>query len=107
MQYAHLEVGEDYQGLSGFYTPLKELRLQQDGREVLCVIGMAVVESACCGGGSFGYATVPGYILSWKDSRNESGLAVSEVEPIHDDATKRELARTIRETEFIQNIDFW
>jgi hypothetical protein len=107
MEYVHLELGEDLQGLAGYYTPLKELRLETNGREVLCVIGMSVVESACCGGGTFGYATVPGYILSWKERTNDNGLAVSRVEPVTDEMVKREVSTKIREGENIFNIDFW
>jgi hypothetical protein len=107
MEYVHLEIGEDVHALAGYYTPLKELRLPHNGREVLCVIGMSCVESACCGGGTCSYATVPGYIMSWKESKNESGLPVSQVEPVADDAAKRAIAKTIKETENIFNIDFW
>jgi hypothetical protein len=107
MEYVHLELGKDLQGLAGYYTPLKELRLESDGREVLCVIGMSVVESACCGGGTFGYASVPGYIVGWKERTNEHGLAVSRVEPVTDMATRREISAKIKETESIFNIDFW
>ena len=106
-EYVHLEIGEDVHGLAGYYTPLKEFRLQHNGREVLVVIGMSTVESACCGGGSCGYAIIPGYIVTWKEGKNESGLPVSQVEPIEDAMTKREIAKTVRETECIFNIDFW
>ena len=107
MEYVHLEVGKDVTALAGYYTPLKELRLKHDGKEVLCVIGTSAVESSCCGGGVCGYAIVPGYIMNWKDRRNEEGLAVSDVEPIADKTTQQEIARTIRETEHIQNVSFW
>jgi hypothetical protein len=108
MEYVHLEVGENVNALAGSYTPLKELRLEHNGREVLCVIGMSTVEGACCNlDGSYGYAIVPGYIVTWKDRKNDSELAVSEVEPIADEMTKREIAGIIGEAEAIQNIDFW
>ena len=107
MEYVHLQQGEDQQGLAGYYTPLKELRLEINGREVLGVIGISVVESACCGGGIFGYATVPGYILGWKEKTNDNGLAVSRVEPVTDETVKREVSAKIRETESIFNIDYW
>ncbi len=108
MEYVHLEVGENVNALAGSYTPLKELRLEHNGREVLCVIGMSTVEGACCNlDGSYGYVIVPGYILNWKQKENETGLPVSDVETIADEMTKREIARIIGEAESIQNIDFW
>jgi hypothetical protein len=107
MEYVHQELGQDIQSISGTYTPMKELRLPEDGRDVLCVIGMAVVDTACCGSGSFVYATVPGYIVSWKDGKGPAGGSVSQVEPITDDAAKREISRVLRETEGIYNVNFW
>ena len=107
MEYVHLEMGQDITALAGYYTPIKELRLKYDGKEVLCVIGTSTVESSCCGGGICGYAIVPGFIVNWKSKTNEDGLAVSEIETIDDKDIQIEITKTIRETEHIQNISFW
>jgi hypothetical protein len=50
---------------------------------------------------------VPGYILKWQKGKNKNGLPISEVEPIDSDAAKRAIAKTIRDTESVGNIDFW
>lgn len=107
--YAHLELGQDIESISGTYTPLKELRLKQNGRDVLYVVGTSVVDTACCGSGSFIYAIVPGYVVSWKGKQDESGLSVSEVEPIGDEVVKHEIAQAIKEAENIEkyNVNFW
>jgi len=84
------------------------VRLKYNGKEVLYVIGSSTLDSTCCGGGgSCGYAVVPGYVLKWQKKKNKDGLPVSEVEPVADEATRRAIGRTIRETENIGNIDFW
>ncbi|UCG82878.1 MAG: hypothetical protein JSW38_11960 [Dehalococcoidia bacterium] len=106
MDYVHQELGQEIQSISGTYTPLKELRLEHNGGDILSVIGSSVVDTACCGSGSFLYATVPGYIVAWKERTNESGLAVSQVEPVRDEATKREISKALRETENIYNVNF-
>jgi hypothetical protein len=107
--YAHLELGQDIESISGTYTPLKELRLKQNGRDILYVVGTSVVDTACCGSGSFIYAIVPGHVVSWKGKQDESGLSVSEVEPIGDETIKHETAQAIKEAENIEkyNINFW
>ena len=106
--YVHQKLGEDVQSISGTYTPQKELRLKYNGKDVLCVIGMAVVDTACCGSGSFLYATIPGYVVNWKGSKNESGLAVSQVKPIEDEHARQEVARIVKEAQdiFTHNVNF-
>ncbi len=106
-EYVHLQLGEDIEFLAGYYTPLKELRLKHNGREVLCVIGASAVESSCCGNRSGSYAMVPGYLVNWKFKKNEAGLSISEVEPVTDETTKKDISGTIKETECIWNVDFW
>jgi len=107
-KYTHLELGKDMAtGISGYYTPQKEVRLKYNGREVLYVIGQAVVESSCCGIGSWIYAIVPGYIVSWQNTKNDAGLPVSEVEPISDEETRENLRRLIQTNETASLVGFW
>ncbi len=108
-EYTHLDLGEDYAtGPAGHFALHKEGRLRYDGREVLCVIGQAVVESSCCGvPGSWGYALVPGYIVNWKNKRNEAGLPVSEVEPISDEKVREHIRHTIESDEGVPQVEFW
>ena len=106
MDYIHQELGQEIQSISGTYTPLKELTIKHNGKDVLCVIGNSVVDTACCGSGSFLYATVPGYVLKWKDRKNKAGLPVSEIEPIRDEMAKRKARENLRETESIYNVSF-
>ena len=109
VEYVHIGLGEEVTALAGFYSPLKELRLKHNGREVLCITGICSVESSCCGSHSFHYAIVPGYVVTWKGKKNGAGFPVSEVEPLTDEPTKREIASTIRETEGIlePSVEFW
>ena len=106
-EYTHLKLNEDVRSTTGYYTPQKEVRLKYNNREVLYVIGQAVIESSCCGTGSWGYAIVPGYILNWQNKRNESGLPVSAVEPISDKATRDDISQIIKEVEIVSQIQFW
>ncbi|TET76838.1 MAG: hypothetical protein E3J42_00990 [Dehalococcoidia bacterium] len=109
VEYVHQQLGEEVTALAGFYTLLKESRLKHNGREILCITGMCSVESSCCGRRSFYYAIVPGYVVTWKGKKSEAGLPVSEVEPVTDEMTKREIVATIEETDGVlkPNIEFW
>jgi len=107
LKYTHLGLNKDVTCVAGFYTPKKEVRLKYNNREVLYIIGQAVIESSCCGVGSWGYALVPGYIVSWQSETSDSGLPVSEVEPISDEALRNDIRRIIKEAENISQIEFW
>ncbi len=107
--YVHLELGREIESISGTYTPLKESTLKLNGRDILYAVGTAVVDTACCGAGSLLYATVPGYVVNWKGREDESGLSVSQVEPIEDKKIKREIVQALKEAESINsnNVNFW
>jgi len=106
-EYTHLKTGEEIPCIAGYYTPRKEVRIDYNGRQVLYVVGQAVIESSCCGIGSWGYVLVPGYILDWQNRTNEAGLPVSTVEPVSDRTAREEIGQIIRETEAISQINFW
>ena len=107
LDYTHLPVDEDVTCVAGYYTPLKEVRLKYNGREVLYVVGQAVIESSCCGIGCWGYVLVPGYIINWQERANDVGLPVSEVEPISDKTVQASIRRIITEAESIPQVEFW
>ena len=106
-KYTHQELNKDVNCIAGFYTPLKEVRLKYNSREVLYIVGQSVIESSCCGIGSWGYAIVPGYIVNWQNKTNEAGLPVSEVETVSDKAIRADISRTIKQVETVSQIDFW
>ena len=107
-EYTHLKLDEDYAtGIAGYYTPQKEVRLKYNSREILYVTGQAVIESSCCGIGSWGYVTVPGYILDWQSKENEVGLPVSDIEPISDEEAQNNIRQIIQTSEVISQIEFW
>ena len=107
LEYTHTKLEEDLYCPAGYYTPLKEVRLKYNHREVLYVVGHAAMESSCCGIGSWAYALVPGYIVNWQNTTNEASLPVSEVEPISDKAMRENIRQIIEEAESISRIEFW
>ena len=107
VKYTHPKLNEDSYFIAGYYTPQKEVRLNYNGREVLYVIGSAVVEAACCGVGNWGYALVPGFIVNWQNKRNKDGLPVSEVEPISDKVAQNNIRQIIESKETVTQVQFW
>ena len=107
-EYVHLNLGEDIPAKAGYYTRDREERLKYNGREILYAVGGCKLESTCCGGSAcFGYALVPGYLVAWKNKTNNEGLPVSEVTPILDKETQKQISKIIQDKEGVSNIDFW
>jgi uncharacterized linocin/CFP29 family protein len=108
-KYTHLELGQDVDiGIAGYYTPEREVRLPYSDREILYVVGRAVVETSCCGiKGNWTYAIVPGYVINWQYTHNERGLPVSEVQPIPDEATRERIRQLIEKKESAVMVGFW
>lgn len=104
-EYTH-ELNREVRSISGGYEFEREGNLQIDGREVLYVVGNAVVDSSCCGVGGCRYALVPGYVRQFKTRQDEQGLWISEVEPIIDRATRQEITRVLKEKEIVQQVLF-
>jgi len=106
-QYVHQQLGKDVESFAGYYTTLEENRLPYNGKEVLYVVGQATVESSCCGKGSFRYAQVPGYVVSWKERKSETGMPITTVEPIQDDDVREYIRQALEEKYATLQIEFW
>jgi hypothetical protein len=105
-QYAHIPLDEEVQAIGGYYVLEKEVRLPYHGEEVLYVIGMSLVDSSCCAVTGCKYAIIPGYVLEWHHRTNEEGLPVTEVQPIRDESTRKEITDLIKAADFVQHVEF-
>ena len=105
-EHVHHELNQEITAIGGHYVLVKEARLPFRGREVLYLIGHAAFDTTCCGVGGCAYALVPGFIASWQSERKEDGLAVSQVEPIRDEAVQEEIRRRIEKQETIHQVQF-
>jgi hypothetical protein len=108
IKYTHLELGKDVIfGIAGYYTPQQEVILPYNGREVLYITGQVTMESSCCSIPGWAYVLIPGYVINWKNTNNEDGLPVSEVEPIRDHKARADITQAIEAREAISVINFW
>ena len=106
MEYTHPRLNEPVTAIGGHYVFVKEERLPLRGREVFYLVGYALFDTSCCGVGGCGYALVPGFVVEWKIRTGEDGRPVSRVEPVRDEATRREVERLIREREPVHQVTF-
>lgn len=105
-EYPH-ELKREFQSISGKYVLEKEVSIEVDGKAVLYVVGNAIVDSSCCGVGGCRYALVPGYVKKIKTRKNDSGLWVSEVEPVVDPKSRKEITQLIKQKEWVTQVQFW
>ena len=105
-EYAHENLNEEIRSISGYYILESEMLLNHNGREVLYIVGYGIVDNSCCGVGGCRYALVPGYILEWKNKKNENGDAVSEVEPVSDKESQSDIQKVIMEDATITQVIF-
>jgi len=105
-EYVHVPPGQEIAGIGGRYSVARELRLPHGGRELLVVIGTAVVDNSCCGVGGVAFATVPGFITGWRVGTTAAGEAVSEVEPVTDAAVKAAVTAEIKRTMSYCQVNF-
>ncbi|HOO57087.1 MAG TPA: hypothetical protein PLN69_09710 [bacterium] len=94
-EYTHQKPGEKIESIAGHYEIEKEERLRYKGREVLVVLGFAIIDKSCCGEGGCRFAQVPGYITSWKSKQDQDGFYISEVERINDETEKKDIHEEI------------
>ena len=104
--YVHEPLDREVTAIAGHYVLTAEVRLPHRGREVLYVVGHAVIDTSCCGMGGCGYAIVPGYVLEWHAMRDERDRPVTRVEPVRDPDDRRGLERAIRERESLPQVQF-
>ncbi|MCE5262786.1 MAG: hypothetical protein LLG97_04540 [Deltaproteobacteria bacterium] len=94
-EYCHQEPGTEVRFLAGHYTIVSEERIAHQGRELLIVVGIAAVESTCCGTQGCRFVNVPGYVLAWKHRQTEEGAPISEVESIAGEEVQTEIRRLL------------
>lgn len=105
-EYAHIPLDEEVQAIGGYYVLEKEVRMPFRGEEVLYIIGMSLIDSSCCGVAGGKYAIVPGYILDWHVGANSDGLPTTQVQPILDEETRREITDLIKQSDLVQHVEF-
>ena len=90
--HVHLSPGEEAQAPGWTYTVLNEEIFLINEKNILVILGEAVIGSACVGAVDIRVLIIPGYIITFHHSIDRIGRAVSIVKPI-ENATEIELIR--------------
>ena len=106
-RFVHPTLNEEVRAIGGGYYFTKELRLDLDGRDVLALIGVGIIDSSCCGTGGCSYAFVPGFVDGFEIDADPEGAPVSMVEPILDGAMRKRITRQLKDAEHVMDVRFW
>ena len=104
--FAHPRLGQEVTAIGGHYVFGKEIRMPFRTREILYLVGYAVLDSTCCGVGGVAYVLVAGFIQDWKYKKNQTDDAISRIELIRDLSIQKEVSRIIRQKEMVHQIAF-
>ena len=94
-EYLHQAPGTEVRFIAGHYRIIEERRIVHRGRELLAVVGIAVVESTCCGTQGCRFVNVPGAIVAWQERLSADGIPVSIVERIADEGEQAEIRNNL------------
>lgn len=105
--YMHVAEGEDV-GFEGRSYRIAEELLDYQGRKVLYLKSEASAVSFCdrSYASHLGSINVKGYVVRWKYGTNEKGEALSEIEPVTDEAEQRGISRLLRSGYNISSVAF-
>jgi hypothetical protein len=104
--FVHPKLGQEVTAIGGHYVFGKEIRLPDNGRQILYYVGYAVLDSTCCGVGGCAYVLVAGYIRQWKYKKNLDDCSVSLVEPILDPIEQKQIRKLIQKKEMVFQVTF-
>ncbi|MDY6935798.1 MAG: hypothetical protein SVZ03_16460 [Spirochaetota bacterium] len=104
--FVHPHLNEEILSISSHYVFLKEVRYPYNGKEILYYTGYSVTDKSCCGIGGSSFSYVPGFIINWHTKQNENGDFISEIEPIRDDNTMREISKLLKQKEICTQVNF-
>ena len=88
------------------FRSFDEICLDVDEKKLLYTTEIEVVDMSCCGTSTSGFATVYGYVDQWKSRQTEQGDFISFIEPIRDEAKKREISQMIKEKDMVGHVNF-
>lgn len=106
-KYTHPKLGEEIEAISGHYSIEKEDQITYNGRQVCYATGYSVVDTSCCGPGGCGFAFVAGYIVNWKNGKDNNGTDTSDIEPVAADEERQELRTLLTKSAHVLQVNFW
>jgi len=107
IQYTHPIMNTEIGAPSGSYFPQEEHIMPYDNREVMYISGLMVIETSCCGIGSWQYIQVPGFLVERGETTDKSSAIVSKVDTIQDEKERTAIYRLLEQKYSGARIEIW
>ena len=107
IEYTHPKLNEEIKAPSGSYLPREEHTLSYDGREIIYFAGLMVIETSCCGIGSWDYIQVPGFLVERGETNNRNNLTVSKVDTIQNENDRKAIYKLLEKEHPGARIEIW
>ncbi len=106
-KYVHFPLDEEIRSIGGYYKVLDEGVIDFEDKKVLYALKGAHFDTSCCTLRGVGVVSIPGYVVSWKSTKNDEGYPVSEVKHVtNTEARKRIKAALKQRFSYIEVFDF-
>ncbi len=106
-RFIHPELDQPVEFFGGSYRLTEEGILPFCGKAVLYFVGVAGLDSSCCGRGGCAFIKIPGFVLSRERKKDESGRLISEVFPVAPGEDRERISKILQERyPEVSQIDF-
>jgi hypothetical protein len=107
IEYTHPELDIEVRAPSGSYIPREENILSYAGREVMYIVGLMVIETSCCGIGSWEYVQVPGYLVRMGETPNKNKEPKSKIDTIQNEKDRTAVYKLLEQKYPGARIEIW
>jgi hypothetical protein len=107
IQYTHPKLDSEIRAPSGSYLPQEEHTLPYNGREVMYVSGLMVIETSCCGIGSWQYIQTPGFLVKRGEISDKNDSPVSEIDTIQNEKDRTAVYKLLEQKYPGARIEIW
>lgn len=105
--YTHYPLNEEIRGIGGYYMVLEEGVLDFEEKKVLYALKGAHLDTSCCNVRGAAVVSVAGYLTSWKSSKNDEDVPVSEVKHVNNTGERKRIKAALKQKfPYIEVFDF-
>lgn len=104
--HVHPTLHETVTSIGGHYELTAERKVIVGGRSLVYLVGVAELDSSCCGVTGCAYALVAGYLVEENIGSDDYGRMCSRVERVRTDEAQHAIRKIIETRETVSQVNF-